>query len=123
MKTALRLHCRDLRASTQFYDHIFWVHRIHRTKPDAQVQHVSISNGLSLKLVERGDRAATHWDLEITGFDVFTLYERIRGHIPEHDGLRETLPNGHCWGPHEFPGGCLLVIRDPDGHELDFAEW
>lgn len=123
MDIELTLHCSDLSASVAFYDKIFWARPSERGAPPDRMERVAIANGVWLKLVERRNLPATRCSLEFNGFDVMTLWEKIRAHVPAYEGSTETMPNGHCWGPYEYPGGNAMAIKDPDGHYFSFAEW
>lgn len=69
--------------------------------------------------------ASAYGNIEMTfsSFDVYQLHHRIKSVIPEHAGTVDDLPCEMYCGPHEYPGGSALSLRDPDGNVLSFMEW
>ena len=88
-----------------------------------------ISSNYSIQVSERNEEKwdailadRSYW-VQFYKADVWDLYKKISGKIPEHDGPAEKTPNGHIYGIHECPGGAYASIYDPFGTRLDFFEW
>lgn len=123
MSVRFCLNCRDLAASRAFYS------RIARRGDDiahddgARWFTVELAPGVSLKIESRPNASTGNAHVEFLAFDVWALWNRVEGILPAHAATVDTLPPGHACGPHEFPGGYLLNLRDPDGHVLSFSTW
>lgn len=83
---------------------------------------IPLNEGTSIRF-RASDSTSGTIEMTFSSFDVYQLHRRIKNSVPEHAGTVDDLPCGMYCGPHEYPGGAALSMRDPDGNVLSFMEW
>lgn len=118
----LILNTKHLAQAADFYVKIFGVSDDAGLFLSEYTADIQIENGTSIRF-RASDVASGNMEMMFSDFDVYQLHRRIKNKIPEHVGTVDDLPCGMYCGPHEYPGGAALSLRDPDGNLLSFVEW
>lgn len=118
----LILKTKHLAEVKDFYAKIFEIPDDMKSLWSEHVADIPINEGVSIRF-RASDSIFETIEMTFSSFDVYQLHRRIKNSIPEHVGTVDDLPCGMYCGPHEYPGGAALSMRDPNGNLLSFMEW